>query len=270
MPAMATTSPSESGDDDDTKARCARLGLYGLLANWEAHAKAPWLELLLEQEECERSKRGLERRIKDARVGRFKLLADFDWGWPKEIDRQLVEEIFTLEFLKHGTNVVFIGPNGVGKTMLGQNLAHHAVLAGYTVKYTTASSLLNELARQESQVSLARRLQRVCMPQLLVIDEVGYLSYDSRHADLLFEVVSRRNQQKSTVITTNRAFKEWGEVFPNASCVVALVDRLMHQAEIVEIKGDSYRNKEAKEREARRAAERAARKTSKGSGRAQK
>lgn len=260
MPATATISPSDPEDGDDLKARAARLGFHGLLANWEKNARAPWLESLLEQEECERRRRGLERRVRDARVGRFKLLADFDWQWPKQIDRELVEEILTLEFLKHGTNVVFIGPNGVGKTTLAQNLVHHAVLAGYSARFTTASALLNELARQDSQASLARRLARLFMPHLLVIDEVGYLSYDSRHADLLFEVISRRNQQKSTVITTNRAFSEWGEVFPNASCVVALVDRLLHQAEVVEIAGDSYRNKEAKEREARRAAERAARK----------
>ena len=122
--------------------------------------------------------------------------------------------------------------------------------------------MLNELAQQDSPTALARRLHRYSQPQLLAIDEVGSLSYDTRHADLLFEVVSRR-QQKSTVITTNLPFKEWNEVFPNASCVVALVDRLIHKAEVVEIEGDSYRLKEAKEREARRTSERASRRAGK-------
>jgi DNA replication protein DnaC len=109
-------------------------------------------------------------------------------------------------------------------------------------------------------MSLTRRLRRYTKPALLVCDEVGYLSYDTRHADLLFEVVNRRTSApRATILTTNRPFQEWGQVFPNAACVVALVDRLVQKAEIVKIKGDSYRHKEAQEREGRRAAERAQR-----------
>lgn len=237
---------------DDLREQAQKLKLYGILAHWETYADASWLPELLAHEEHERQERSLARRVRTAKLGRFKDLASFDWTWPQRIDRELLEEVFSLGFLEEAANVVLVGPNGVGKTTIAENLAHKALLRGFTARFTTASELLNDLASQESTPALTRRLRAYCRPTLLVIDEVGYLSYDSRHADLLFEVVSRRNQEKSTVVTTNRPFAEWGEVFPNASCVVALVDRLVHKAEIIQVEGESYRVKEAKEREARR------------------
>lgn len=250
---MTTPSPA-----DPLRERAARLKLFGLLAHWDEHRSAPWLGTVVEQEEAERGKRSLERRVRDARVGRFKSIADFDWSWPKEIDRAHVEELLSLEFLKEIANVVLIGPSGVGKTMVAKNLVYQAVLRGFSARFVTASELLNDLVAQESAAALGRRLGRYARPALLAIDEVGYLSYDSRHADLLFQVVSRRAEQRSTIVTTNRVFREWSGVFPNASCVVALVDRLVQRAEIVKIDGESYRAREAKEREAKRAAARAA------------
>ena len=116
--------------------------------------------------------------------------------------------------------------------------------------------MLNDLAAQDGDSALKRRLASYARPQLLVIDEVGYLSYSNRHADLLFEIVSRRYEEKSTLVTTNRPFAEWNEVFPNASCVVSLVDRLIHRSEILIIDGESYRLKEAKERQQRQALKR--------------
>jgi DNA replication protein DnaC len=204
------------------------------------------------------------RRVRNARVGRFKPLADFDWSWPRAIDRAQVEDLFELPFLDPDDpwNLVLTGPNGVGKSMIAQNLAHRALLCGHTVRFTSASEMLNDLVAQTSAGLLAQRLSAYTRPRLLVIDEVGYLSYDTRHADLLFEVINRRSDRpKSTIITTNRAFKDWDQVFPNATCVVALVDRLTQRSEIVKIDGDSYRKKEAEEREARRAVERAALRT---------
>jgi DNA replication protein DnaC len=254
---MKTQTLPPPSSTNEIKQRVEKLKLHGVLAHWDEYGHVAWLEQLVEREESERQRRGLERRIRNARIGRFRLLADFDWAWPKKVDRELVDELFKLDFVAEAANVVILGPNGVGKTTIAQNLAYQAVLKGHTVRFTTASELVHELAEQESQGTLARRLRRFCQPALLVIDEVGYLSYDTRHADLLFEVVSRRNQQKSTVVTTNRPFSEWNDVFPNASCVVALVDRLIHRAEVVQIEGESYRLKESKEREARRANERA-------------
>jgi DNA replication protein DnaC len=233
--------------------RARRLGLHGLLARWSEIASEPWLERVIEYEEQERQKRGLERRIRNARLGRFKSMADFDWHWPKKIDREAIDELFTFDFLQNAANVVFVGPNGVGKSMISQNIAHQAALRGESVRFVSASDMLNDLAAQGSEASFARRLRRYVRPRLLVIDEVGYLSYDTRHADLLFEVVTRRYEQKSIVLTTNKPFGEWNEVFPNASCVVTLVDRLVHRAEIITVEGESYRFKEAKERAAEKA-----------------
>lgn len=246
----------ESTPAQELRRRVHRLGLHGLLGDWDRLAHEPWLPALLEREERERARRSLERRLHSARLGRFKPLVDFDWDWPRKIDRALIEELFTLRFLEDASNVILVGPNGVGKTLLAQNLAHQAVLLGHTVRLLTAAELLSDLAAQETASALQRRVRHYLRPALLVIDELGYLSYDHRHADLLFEIVSRRYTHKSIVITTNKPFAEWNEVFPNASCVVTLVDRLVHHAEIVQIDADSYRLKEAKARELARAAQR--------------
>jgi len=236
------------------------LRLHGLLAHWSevmadadaAQRIAQWLRWELQ----ERGRRSLERRLRDAHIGQFKPVADFDWSWPTQIDRAAIEELMTLQFLADATNVVFAGPNGVGKTMCACNLGYQAVLAGHTVLFVTAGQLLGDRAALDSDSALRSRLRRYAAPDLLLIDEVGYLSYSNRHADLLFELVSRRYQHKSTVVTTNKAFADWGEVFPNAACVVSLVDRLMHRAEVVRIEGQSYRAKEAQERLAARARQR--------------
>ena len=162
----------------------------------------------------------------------------------------------SLQFLADASSVVLFGTNGVGKTMIALNIAHQAVLQGHTALFTTAGQMLGELAALDSDSALRRRLQHYAAPDLLLIDEVGYLSYSNRHADMLFELISRRYLHKSTIVTTNRRFADWGEVFPNAACVVSLVDRLMHRAEVVRIEGQSYRAKEAQERLAARARQR--------------
>ena len=241
----------------ELKPRLKALGLFGLIACWDHIADKPWLQEVLAIEERERKKRSLERRLRHSRVASFKPMADFDWAWPKKIDREAIDELFGLAFIKSGHNTVLVGPNGVGKTMILKNVAHQAVVRGHNVRFATASDMLADLAAQESSAALARRLRRYTMPHLLCVDEVGYLSYDNRYADLLFEVVTRRyDAQKPLLLSTNKAFSEWSEVFPHAACVVTLVDRLIHRAEVIEIEAESYRLKEAKELNAARSKQR--------------
>jgi len=248
---MKTNDTHDSGIKD----RLRQLGLYGLLASFQEIADKPWLGELLSLEEAERKRRSLDRRIRSARLGAFKSMGDFDWSWPTRVDRSAVDDLFNLGFINEGANVVLLGPNGVGKSMIVRNVAHHALVRGNTVRFTTASDLLAVLAAQDSATALARHLRRLTAPKLLCIDEVGYLSYSNRYADLLFEVVTRRYEAgRSILVSTNKAFSEWPTVFPHAACTVTLVDRLVHRAEIIEIEGESYRLKEAKERAAARTA----------------
>jgi DNA replication protein DnaC len=236
----------------DLKSRLKSLGLYGLLASSDELVDKPWVAEVLALEERERQKRSLDRRLRHSRVATFKSMADFDWSWPTKVDRTAIDELLSLDFLRTGHNAILVGPNGVGKTMILKNIAHRAVVAGHTVRFVTASDMLSDLAAQESSAALGRRLARYTTPALLCIDEVGYLSYDNRYADLLFEVVTRRYERKPIVLSTNKPFSEWGEVFPHAACVVTLVDRLIHRAEVIEVVAKSYRLKEAQDLSAER------------------
>lgn len=229
--------------------RATTLGLHGLVAHFDEVGTQPWVGSLLDWEEQERLCRGLARRIKDARLGRFRPMADFDWSWPKRLEREAVEEAFRLDFITQADNLVLVGPNGVGKTMIAQNLCYQAILSGQPALFVTASALLADLSERHTSYALQQRLRHYSRPRLLCIDEVGYLSYDARAADLLFEVVTRRYQRASTIVTTNKPFAEWHEIFPNATSVVTLIDRLTHQAELIQIEGQSYRLKESRERQ---------------------
>ena len=262
---MTTPSPNNI---EILRARAQALRLNGLLEHWPEVGDTEWIAPLLQWEEDERAHRSLQRRIRGSKLGRFKTLADFDWAWPTRIDRTAVEELMSLSFLGDATNVVFIGPNGVGKSTLAQNVAYQALIAGRTVLFKSASEMLGELAALDSDSALRRRLRHYAAPGVLVIDEVGYLSYSNRHADLLFELVSRRYETKSTIVTTNKSFTDWSEVFPNAACVVSLVDRLVHRSEVISIEGESYRLKEARERTEARARQRKARRPAAGKGEA--
>lgn len=240
----------------DLAGSLAQLGLRRLaedLADFIARAtKSRWspvqiLEEMSRLELAERARRSGERRLGRAHLGRFKPMADFDWKWPKKIDREAVERTLALGFIERGENVILVAPQGLGKTMIAQNVLHEAVRAGSTALLVSAADLILDLSKQETARALERRLQHYSRPHVLAIDELGYLSFDNQAADLLFQIVSRRYEKRPIVLTTNLAFLEWNTIFPNATSAVALVDRLTHHAEIISIEGESYRRREAAE-----------------------
>ena len=204
-------------------------------------------EKLVALERRERDHRNLAGRTKRATLGTFTPLDRFDWNHPRSANRALYEQLLALDFVKKGENVLLRGPSGVGKTTLAQNLGLAALARGYTVRFTTLASALADLLKQESLPALDRRLRRYTGMDLLVLDELGYLPCDNRSADLLYNIVSRRHEQRSTVITTNLPFKQWGTVFPGAACVAALVDRFVQHCHVLDIEADSWRQKVADE-----------------------
>ena len=221
---------------------------------WLVHAAkmkaspAQIAEQLCTLEQREREARNLARRMKIATLGNPKPLDRFDWNHPRKIDRPLYEQLLSLDFVGRGENVLLRGPSGVGKTTLAQNLALRALERGHTVRFCTLPAALADLLRQESLPATERRLRRYTSPDLLCLDELGYVPCDSRAADLLFHIISRRHEARSVVITTNLAFKQWGSVFHDASCLGALVDRFAQLCHVIDIDAESWRNKEALKR----------------------
>lgn len=202
-------------------------------------------EQLAELERRARDALNLARRTRSATLGPFKPLDEFDWNFPRQIDRGMYELLLDLGFVTKGHNILLRGPSGVGKSVLAQNLAHRAIERGYTVAFCTLAAMLADLLRQESLPATERRLKRYAAPDVLVLDELGYLPQDNRSADLLYNIISRRHERRSTVITTNLAFKHWNQVFPSAACVAALVDRFAQHCYVIDIDGDSWRQKSA-------------------------
>jgi DNA replication protein DnaC len=221
---------------NDVLARATKL-------RWSPHML---LEELSRIELQDRAERSMERRLLFSRIGRLKPMADFNWDWPKKIDRDVIQRAMTLDFIKEGRNLVLIGANGLGKTMIAKNIAYAAVQAGHSVLFRSASELLDDL-QCDSPLMQRRKLKRYARPALLCVDELGYLAYDNHAADLLYEVINRRYERRSVVVTTNRAFSEWNDVFPNATCIATLLDRLTHHADVTVLEGPSYRVHESQQ-----------------------
>ncbi len=168
----------------------------------------------------------------------------YDFGFPESIDRDLVERAFTLDFIKEKSNCVLVGPSGVGKTHLANAVGQLACLRGHRVRFIVAADLVNDLVAAQAKNNLHRRLATWAAPELLIVDELGYLTFDSRGADLLYQVFNRRYQRASTIVTTNLAFKDWGQLFHNAAAASAIADRLVHKGILIRIKGKSGRSNE--------------------------
>lgn len=200
---------------------------------------------LIEGQYTERRQRVVERRIKAARFPIIKTLEQFRWDWPKKINRLQVQNLFRLEFLPQKGNVVLLGNVGLGKTHLAIALGYAACQEGYSVLFAGAINVINDLSAAQKRGLLKRQLKKYLAPELLVLDEIGYLPIDQHGADLLFQVISQRYEQGSLVLTTNKPFKQWASVFNNDSTIAsAVLDRLLHHADTVVIEGSSYRMKD--------------------------
>ena len=212
------------------------------IGNW---SHEDYLEKIVDGEAAMRKDRSTERRIRLARFPVVKTLDQFNWSWPKKVNRLQVQQLFRLQFIKQPANIIFLGGVGLGKTHLASALGYAACLNGHTVLFATAIDVINTLCAAQAAGRMKQELKKYTRPSLLILDELGFLPIDKTGADLLFQVISRRYEQGALVITSNRAFKDWPEIFNNGSTLTsAILDRLLHHAETVLIQGKSYRMKE--------------------------
>jgi DNA replication protein DnaC len=207
-----------------------------------------YLAQLVDGEFTTREIRSIERRIKNARFPVRKTIDDFQWSWPRKINRAQIQNLFRLDFIATRTNVVIIGNVGLGKTHLSIALGHAACTRGHSVLFTTAVDIINTLAAAQSAGQIKREIRRYLRPAVLIVDELGYLPIDKHGADLLFQIISQRYERAPIVISTNRAYKHWAQIFNNDSTLTsAILDRVMHHVDTVVIEGKSFRMKDAVE-----------------------
>ena len=232
----------------------ASLKLADIAAQYEALATeaaakgwshVEYLRRLLEGECRARQQRAIERRVRDARFPVVKTLDQFRWDWPKKINQLQVKNLFRLSFVEQKTNVVLMGGVGLGKSHLATALAFEACQRGHSVLFTTAVDALNNLVAAQAAQRLKTELKRYLAPAVLVLDELGYLPLDKVGADLLFQIISQRYERGSLIVTTNKAYKNWPEIFNHdAGITSAILDRVLHHAETVVIEGKSFRMKD--------------------------
>ncbi len=246
--------PNTDRNDKQLREQLQYLKLTSIRENYEPEAKVAadkhfthveYLARLIEGEAELRRDRSIQRRIKLARFPVIKTLDEFQWSWPKKINRLEVQNLFRLKFVEDKGNVIFIGGVGLGKTHLSTALGYAACLQGHSVLFASAIDIINTLSAAQNAGRLKLDLKKYLKPAILHVDELGYLPIDKKGADLLFQVISQRYEQGSIILTTNKPFKKWPEIFNNDSTLTsAVLDRLLHHAETVMIEGNSYRMKD--------------------------
>lgn len=218
-----------------------RLGERARAENW-THEE--YLAACLEREVAARQSNGGEIRIRAARFPARKTLEEFDFDHQRSLKRDVIAHLGALDFVEGKENVVFLGPPGTGKTHLAIGLSVRACQAGHRVLFATAAEWVDRLAEAHNAGGLHEELTRLGRYPLIVIDEVGYIPFEAEAANLFFQLVSSRYERASVIVTSNKPFGRWGETFGDATVAAAMIDRLVHHAEVVSMKGDSYRLKD--------------------------
>lgn len=247
-------SPKKKFDENQLCDDITYLKMQSVMENYDPLAKdavskkwsyPEYLARLMEGEVDLRKDRSVQRRIRMARFPVVKTLDEFDWSWPKKINRLQVQDLFRLKFIEDKGNIIFIGTVGLGKSHLAVALGYHACLQGKSVLFTSAIDIVNTLTSAQNAGRLKIELKKYLRPSILIVDELGYLPVNKKGADLLFQVISHRYEQGSIMLTTNKKFKKWPEIFDNDSTLTsAVLDRLLHHADSVLIEGPSYRMKD--------------------------